>query len=1032
MCSTPRVFKRRCSYSGAASALVLLLLVAGLHAIPFDARLTAVVADPAEPNRLYASSVGGILKSEDRGKTWEQIPIFPLGHRQPSFQKVLFDPANTATIYAYATGDVSSPLSGIWRSYDRGAHWEHLTPPGTFLEGSDLRRVLVAPSNGSVLYASMQAAGTWRTYRSSNGGSTWTFAVQADVLAISPTAPDTIYWGGVYQIYRSANGGANWSQIGQTKETTAGFNGINGIAISPANPNLMIANVGGSSVNSVGIYRSTNGGTSWTQIKTGSAVGGAAFNPKNPTQVIVGDCCGLSLWYSSNSGQTFEYLPDDTGEFSSRLTLSPANTSFDPSPNGFLLHGISTANNNGGVAERAGPNANTTWKRLEGTYTPSAAINASVNTAKLLSDDASILIDSLRIQAAEGSTSPGFTISTPASIPEGTSVTITNDGSDPEDPAIALALRRSAEGLGPGVYSSTIEVPVTGALNEKVFVPADFEALEHPESPGVYLGRGIPAGVSSTSVDSLASHQGIIYVAGFGRIDALTPDGTYSHVAGKGYGNSGEEGPALDVEIGFIGSLTVAPNGTIYFTDWSARVVRALAPDGIIRTVAGSPDGSLSLSTTIGQAPASSVRISSSMPLATMSDGSLLIGISSRIWRLDGAVLRPVTGTTNTQVLEGGSRARDVLFSNLNGLLTDPDGRLIISTNRQIFRVNDAGILEHLAGTSSPDPASPDVRKQRFTIDAFALYQDYLFIMDSDSGRLKRVNPNFTVEDVGYNGLRGTPSGCSGALYVPSSLGGTNGLVVGDDGMVYVGQTGLPRFWAPATAEPGGSIPSVPPEGIVNAASFGPEISPGSLASVFGSDVAAEQIAAPALPLPAQLGGGVACIDSQVAPQIFASPLQLNVQVPFGIEAGTRTARFFNANGGTAPVQVQVRESSPEVFRDHNSRGIIVNPDGSLNGPGSGASPGQFVIVYLTGVGDVDPAVATGIASPTDPLSRPKQDYRATVGGVDRDLYFLGLTPGFAGLAQANLEVPPLSPGEHDLTITVGGHTSQTVKLTVK
>jgi len=78
-----RIFACRFIYNLRASALCLLLLATGLYAIPFDARVNAVVADPAEPNRLYASSIGGILRSEDRGKTWQQIPVFPLGQRQP-------------------------------------------------------------------------------------------------------------------------------------------------------------------------------------------------------------------------------------------------------------------------------------------------------------------------------------------------------------------------------------------------------------------------------------------------------------------------------------------------------------------------------------------------------------------------------------------------------------------------------------------------------------------------------------------------------------------------------------------------------------------------------------------------------------------------------------------------------------------------------------------------------------------------------------------------------------------------------------
>src|SRR5690606_35741111 len=146
-------------------------------------------------------------------------------------------------------------------------------------------------------------------------------------------------------------------------------------------------------------------------------------------------------------------------------------------------------------------------------------------------------------------------------------------------------------------------------------------------------------------VDGVALHQGVLYVAGFGEINAIAPDGTYRRVAGKGYGNSGDGGPAVDAEIGFTRSLTVAPNGTIYFVDWSASVVRAVTPDVIIRLVAGaSSASSSSISFGVQQVPASSIRIGSSIPLGTRSDSSLLLGISSRVWHLDGGVLRAITG----------------------------------------------------------------------------------------------------------------------------------------------------------------------------------------------------------------------------------------------------------------------------------------------------------------------------------------------------------------------------------------------------
>ena len=67
-----------------------------------------------------------------------------------------------------------------------------------------------------------------------------------------------------------------------------------------------------------------------------------------------------------------------------------------------------------------------------------------------------------------------------------------------------------------------------------------------------------------------------------------------------------------------------------------------------------------------------------------------------------------------------------------------------------------------------------------------------------------------------------------------------------------------------------------------------------------------------------------------------------------------------------------------------------------------------------------------------DPLSQAKAESHATIGGKSANLYYVGLTPGYAGLAQANIQVPDLPPGEHTVEIRIGDQINEPFTLAVK
>jgi uncharacterized protein (TIGR03437 family) len=115
-----------------------------------------------------------------------------------------------------------------------------------------------------------------------------------------------------------------------------------------------------------------------------------------------------------------------------------------------------------------------------------------------------------------------------------------------------------------------------------------------------------------------------------------------------------------------------------------------------------------------------------------------------------------------------------------------------------------------------------------------------------------------------------------------------------------------------------------------------------------------------------------------------------------------------------------------------NGQALIQNPDYSLNTSSQPAHAGDTVMVYLIGIGAVDNPVPTGTAASGTLLAHATAASSATIGGHSAQIAFLGLTPGFVGLAQANVLIPSVPPGQYDLTLTVGGVASNTVKVNVQ
>jgi uncharacterized protein (TIGR03437 family) len=227
----------------------------------------------------------------------------------------------------------------------------------------------------------------------------------------------------------------------------------------------------------------------------------------------------------------------------------------------------------------------------------------------------------------------------------------------------------------------------------------------------------------------------------------------------------------------------------------------------------------------------------------------------------------------------------------------------------------------------------------------------------------------------------------------------------------------------------------------VDAAGFQPSIAPGGLFSIFGNNLAASTAKAEAVPLPLDLGGVKVRVGGLDAPLLFVSPGQINAQMPYEAapcgpaNAGCAASAIVISSGGVsrAPIYATVVAAAPALFTSETGSTIAQNQDYTLNSPQAPAAAGSVVTVFLTGLGAVSNQPPTGTAASFTELSPAVSKFTATVNGLAAPVYFAGLTPGFVGLGQVNLQIPTsLAPGTHPLVVTTGSFASNTGMISTK
>ncbi len=223
------------------------------------------------------------------------------------------------------------------------------------------------------------------------------------------------------------------------------------------------------------------------------------------------------------------------------------------------------------------------------------------------------------------------------------------------------------------------------------------------------------------------------------------------------------------------------------------------------------------------------------------------------------------------------------------------------------------------------------------------------------------------------------------------------------------------------------TIPAFTATGVTNAASFQQGASPGAIITIFGTlltDFAGIQLASE-LPLPTELGGTSVTVNGILAPLFAVASVdeqeQINLQVPWEVaDEETVTILVHRDGESSEPVLVALQPAHPGIFLVGAKAAVLHGDDFSLVTDANPAAPGETVVVFATGLGPVSSTPATGAPALGDPLSVTSFAVSAGVGSSPASVIFSGLAPGFAGLYQINMTIPPgLPAGAHNILINV-------------
>jgi len=904
-------------------------------------RVTAIAPDPTDSKTIYVGSAGGgVWKTSDAGQTWT-----PLTDAQASLfvGAVAVAPSNRRVIYA-GTGEANNGPAketrerryniysgrGILKSADAGATWTLLG--NSSFNRRTISRIVVSSKDENTVYAAVGA-------RASEG-----------------LAGNTGIW-------RSTDGGTTWAQVTSKISTTVPATDI---VIDPTNPQILYAAFGdplGSTAN--GVYKSIDGGTTWTTVNLGG------------TQSRYGR---ISIVIAPSSPQTLYVAMTQASDTSNSL------------------YGVFKTTNSGATWSRLALSVNDKFCPEFGVISNILAVAGDYHQAIAVNpkDPTNVYLAGLCvIVTTDGGNSW-------AAIANGET-----DGPHRDHHALAFDAKGFLlNGNDGGIwrYDDTVNEIWTN-LNAGLQITQFVGIAVHPTDANTAIGGTQDTGTAlfSNSQQWTRRKRGD---GGMTIIDPTRPLRVYQVVeedtdlfsrsldGGKTFTFSNSVVPDVDNETRlWYFPMVVDPTAGARLLIGTYRLWQS-TDAGVTWNVLTSPNGNGWTSSD----PISAIAIAPSDP--------------KTVYAAAGG---HVFATANINTATPAWLARDLPdLQSISAIAVNPADANSLCVSRDVYA---AGVVfcstdggKSWKAATGNLPAAP----------VLSLAVDF------------KSSPNIlyagTLAGV-YSSSNGGTSWSAFAAGLPNTAVASLSL----QGSTLTAATHGRGVWQtliPAASTP---KPQIASGGVVIHGGIAKTVSPGSLVDIYGTNLAASTASAGTGPsLPVTLGGAQVLVNGTAAPLIYVSPSQMIFQLPNETATGV-AAVIVSANGvSSAAEPVTVQQAAPSILIYGANRAVVQNADYSVNAPTNPAKAGSTVTLYLIGSGPVDHPVPTGQPTPDSPLAQETQKTTVQLGTTQATVLFAGLTPRFQGLVQINFTIPPaLAAGDYPVQVTIGSAGSNQPLITV-
>ena len=313
-------------------------------------RAASGVGSYTDVNTFYMGATGGgVWKTTDAGSNWKNISD---GFFGGSMGAIAITPTNESIIYVgegenSMRGNVSEGLGGMWKSTDDGKTWKNMG----LKEARHIVRIIVHPKNPDIIWVAAMGHlfgpnETRGVFKSTDGGQSWKKVLYvneqtgASDLVIDPSNPEILY-AGTWQLmrtpyslesggagsglFKSTDGGDTWTSIKTNKGFPKGVWGITAIAVAKSNTDKLYALIENKDG---GLYVSENAGKTWELVNSDNNIRQRAWyytkvfiDPADENKIY---CPNVNFMVSSDGGKSFSSVRTPHGDHHD-LWIDPKN-----------------------------------------------------------------------------------------------------------------------------------------------------------------------------------------------------------------------------------------------------------------------------------------------------------------------------------------------------------------------------------------------------------------------------------------------------------------------------------------------------------------------------------------------------------------------------------------------------------------------------------------------------------------------------------------------------------------------------------